>query len=62
MITALGGTDDLGMRDCMVRYVGSIEPQILGTEEIEEKGFSNCEQSPLGRTLSGMRVENVSEN
>ena len=42
MIIALGGMDDLGMRDCMVRYLGRIEPQVLGTENIEGKGFIGC--------------------
>lgn len=42
MIVALGGMDDLGMRDCMVRYLGRIEPQVLGTEDIEGKGFIGC--------------------
>lgn len=51
MIIALGGTDDLGMRDCRVQYLENFEPQILGTEGILQKDFSSCGEFPRQGTV-----------
>lgn len=55
MIVALGGTDDLGMRDCTVKYLENFESQILGTEDILQKDFSSC-----GEFLRQETVRNAS--